>query len=103
RSSPIGRAAKDWPSGMREGTDVDMVWIGKAKAFWAIPPFFTMDIDDFEAYAKQCTHVWTHSYFQEYSRRCFKLFTGAVLVIRDPRDAFISQRRHFFEGFYGRH
>lgn len=47
-------------------------------------------------YVESCSHVWTHSPVVEPSREFLQLFDNIVYIVRDPRDAAISQSHYVF-------
>lgn len=65
-------------------------------AYARVNRFSRLRIYEPARYVESCTHVWTHSPVGEHGREFLPLFDSVVYIVRDPRDAAISQSHYVF-------
>jgi len=105
KQQPIYQVSKDWNLAFEGEGEIDFVNITRERRLYVIPPVFMWPIEDFPAYAAQCSHVWTHSDLMEGREPYFRVFDKIVFIVRDPRDIALSVQRFdgnaFRQMFYG--
>lgn len=93
---PILREAQSWQLSHRDQAGIDVLSIEPTGLSFRIGDRFRDEIQDIDSYIAKCSHVWTHSPFQEEWMDVYKRFDKIVYVIRDPRDVAISMARFSF-------
>lgn len=97
---PIYEIAKHWDLSFQGQAGVDRLEIGPARSYCLIYPIFLSPLEDVEAYARECSHVWCQSHFHdEASPSVLSKFSKVVYIARDPRDALVSMSRYVFLPF----
>jgi aryl sulfotransferase len=85
-----------WPDFSIDQFDIDQILVQDEAAYWQVETQHIEPIADVDAYAAQCSHVWTHSFLCERSWEVYPRFAGVCYIVRDPRDALVSMS-HFVQ------
>ena len=97
RRHPIYETAKSWPH-FADQAGIDYLEINSGGYFFR-KGAFVEPILDLDVYLAQCSHVWTHAYWDEQAGAAFRKFDRIVYILRDPRDAAISAAKYVFTPF----
>ena len=103
QNHPIHPIARSWELSYQDQCDIDVMDIGPTGCAYRISSVFRMPIDDIGAYVDQCSLVWTHSPFCEFSNQVMPKFEKVVYLIRDPRDMAVSLSKFMFTPYMQRY
>jgi aryl sulfotransferase len=105
RNQPIYQLARDWQLSYPEQADVDMLEILYTGVFYRISSRYKEKLErpELVEYAKNSTHVWTHSNYCQRSKDVFPLFDKLIYIIRDPRDIVVSSAKFAFTPYMQKH
>jgi aryl sulfotransferase len=96
QTHPIQSMRGAWPDFSIDQFDIDQMLVQDEAAYWQIEMQHVEPIRDLDAYARQCSHVWTHSFLCERSWEVYPRFPRVCCIVRDPRDALASMA-HFVQ------
>lgn len=96
QNHPIHRVAQTWELSFAGQSNMDFLTIESHGCYFRISAVFRERIQDIDDYIRQCSHVWTHSGINRYSREILAKFDKIVYIIRDPRDVAISYSKFAF-------
>lgn len=98
----IYEKAKSWTLSFPEQASIDVIDITPDGYFTRISSRFSEEITDLDAHFGRVRHLWSHSpYRGPLSDAVYKRCRRVFYVVRDPRDALLSQADFMFSE-YGR-
>jgi aryl sulfotransferase len=103
QDQPIYPIAETWDLSFPEQASIDTLVINPTQSLYRISSIFQMPIEDIDAYIRQTSHVWTHSFFGPLSAKIYPKFEKLVYITRDPRDVAISLSRFAFTAYRLKH
>lgn len=98
----IQEEAESWVLSFPEQATIDVIDITPGGYYTRISSKFSEEIGDLESYLSRVRHLWSHSpYRQRLSDDVYGRCRAVFYIVRDPRDALLSQADHMFSE-YGR-
>ena len=93
---PIYDIAKTWDLSHDQQAGMDVISIAPDIISLRIGNNFKEKIKEIDKYLSKCTHVWSHSMWNENSRQTYKKFDKIIYIVRDPRDIALSMAKFAF-------
>ena len=96
QTQPIYEVAKTWGLSFKDQAGVDCITIEPNGVYYRISSIFRMPIERMSVYAEACSHVWLQSMPCIKTEETLSHFNKIIYIIRDPRDAAISNSKYTF-------